>query len=264
MNDINHGTKNKLWAFKELLKIVFFYLVISLAASIMIHLLKLPMWVALDAVDILSSVYVVWLLRHDDTAELKERINFRNFSISGAVALTLAGFVFAEIINFIDGIILSGFISVEPNETAVSENVLLPTVVLLGPVCEELLFRFGMTELLREHFRPWFVILSVTALFAVSHSYNIQGVLNVFFSLLPAILVCFYTKNLLYSIFSHILHNAMCYIPFGDMRIMGKALYYEKNGFEIPSVYYLIICIAVCMICTAWSVRVFMPKTKSE
>ena len=104
MTEDSQKGMTKFGVFKELLKIISVYVLVSVAVWGFSHVIEMPMSIMVDIIDILTVVYTVWLLRRNGAASLKDRIDFKNFSIFDAIVMTVWGYAFSEIVNFADGI----------------------------------------------------------------------------------------------------------------------------------------------------------------
>ena len=71
------------------------------------------------------------------------------------------------------GLILSTLTVIESNRSGIPGIWLIFEAVIIAPLAEELIFRFGGIELIKKEYKAPFVIIVITVLFAVMHAYNI-------------------------------------------------------------------------------------------
>ena len=191
---------------------------------------------------------------------LKEIIHFKNFDFAVPVMLTLFIWSADELCDHFGGLLLSNFMTVEPNENNLSGIIGFISAVILAPLFEEIIFRFGACELPRGAYSMPIICIADGIFFAWVHNYNIQGFFNVFIGGVCAAYVYCKTRNILYTMLEHAIHNALCFIPFSEISIFGTPVYYEKNGFVLNGWWYGAIHAVILAVCLVYYFKVFRKK----
>ncbi len=89
--------------------------------------------------------------------------------------------------------------------------LVLSSAVVVGPVCEELIFRGVLLRGFLENYRPWAAILLSSLLFAFLHLNPWQGVTGFFIGCLFAFFVA-RTGSLLPAIAGHVMNNGLAFV----------------------------------------------------
>lgn len=192
-------------------------------------------------------------------------VSFKRFDWSVPFMLTIFTWSASELCDHISGSILCNFMTIKPNEDSPTTLISVICACVLAPIFEELIFRFSFMGLMKGHFRKSFTIVFTSVIFAAIHLYNIQGFGNVLVGTLIAATVYYHTGNILYVIIEHALHNMICQIDFKDLTMFGTPVYYERGGFVISGVPYVIMNSALLTVSIIWFVKCFRPRyTKSS
>ncbi|MBQ8967963.1 type II CAAX endopeptidase family protein [Ruminococcus sp.] len=184
--------------------------------------------------------------------KLSDKVSFKGFDFSVPIMITLLDWALCELLDHFSAVVLSNFMTIEPNE---SEKVTVFAVigaVIIAPIFEELIFRFSFMGYFKNSAGRKFTVIATSVIFALIHLYNIQGFLDVLLGALIMAYVYIKTENLLYTIAMHFLHNSMCFLPL--------KVYTVKNGFVFASTPYLIVCSVVAVIGIVYFVKHFKPK----
>lgn len=187
--------------------------------------------------------------------KLLDAINIKKIDIKTALMTVCLQYLAVAVIIEISGYVLSKFMSIEENDTNYSARaIVLLFTVIIGPIAEEILCRFGIIEGLRGAYPMMVICIANGVIFSVPHLYNIQGSLDVFICGFVYAYVYCKTHNLVYSTISHIINNALCYLPVG---IPG---HYE-NGFVVCDYWwYVVMEVVLLVLCLIWFVKVFNKK----
>ncbi len=185
---------------------------------------------------------------------IKETIAFKNFDFSVPVMLTLFAWSAAELAGHFSGLLLSNFMILEPNRSIELSLHGIVSAVIIAPIAEEIIYRFTVCELGRGIYSLPIICIADGIIFAFCHGYNIQGFVNVFIGGVCAAYIYCKTRNILYTILEHALHNAICCLPFGDITS------FEKNGFVLCEWWYLLINGLIIAGCIVWYIKVFRKK----
>lgn len=160
----------------------------------------------------------------------------------------------AEIFDHISGVIMSNFITVEPNSSSFSGIWGFICTVILAPIFEEIIFRFAGTEIPRGAYSLPLICIANGLYFSAMHGYNLQGFLHiVIFGAVTAYVFC-KTRNLFYTMLAHSLNNLCCHIPFDNFA------YYEKNGFILGKGHWLAINAVLFAAALTYYIKVFRKK----
>lgn len=194
------------------------------------------------------------LVKVRNKGRIKEAIHIKDFDISVPIMLAVFVWTLAEVSYGLSGLLLSNFMTIELNGSMSSTVAGVVSSVICASIFEEIIFRYAGTELAKGAYSMPLICIANGIYFAVVHVYNIQGFLNVFIGGVCAAYVYCKTRNILYTILEHAIHNALCYIPIGDF------VYYEKNGFVIGRWYYIVINAVIAAACLVWYFKVFRKK----
>lgn len=160
----------------------------------------------------------------------------------------------AEIFDHIIGLILSNFITIEPNSSPFSGIWGFICTVIFAPIFEEIIFRFAGTEIPRGAYSLPLICIANGLYFSAVHGYNLQGFLHiVIFGAVMAYVFC-KTRNLFYTMIAHSLNNLCCHIP------LGNFAYYEKNGFILGKWHWLAINAVLFAAAAVYYIKVFRKK----
>ncbi len=197
------------------------------------------------------------LVKEKHGTRFREVCRIRNFDIAVPVMLTILSWSAGELLDHFGGLILSQFMIVEPNPDTALTLMNVIGAVICAPICEEMIFRYGSCELTRGAYSVPVICISSSIFFASVHFYNIQGFLNIFIGAVLMAYVYIKTRNILYLMLSHALHNAICFVPFTEM--LGTEKTYI-NGFVQYSPLWLAINAVLLVISAAYFIRVFRKK----
>jgi len=201
----------------------------------------------------IAVIFSCAIVKKVTNVNIKETLVFKNFDFSVPIMLTLFGFAAGKLNDHLVGLILSNFMTVEPNRGMEFSLYGVVSAVIIAPIAEEIMFRFAGCELGRHAYRVPIICIANALFFAACHGYNIQGFLNVFIGGVCAAYVYCKTRNILYTMLEHALHNAICFLP-------GDHVYYLRNGFVLDNWWYLLINAVIVVLCIVWYIKVFRKK----
>ncbi len=209
------------------------------------------------AMDIFSTgiavIFSCAIVKKVTNVNIKETLVFKNFDFSVPIMLTLFGFAAGKLSDHLVGLIFSSFMTVEPNRGMEFGLYSVISAVIIAPIAEEIMFRFAGCELGRGAYHIPVICIANALFFSACHGYNIQGFLNVFIGGVCAAYVYCKTRNILYTMLEHAIHNAVCFIP-------NDSTYYEKNGFVLSNWWSLLINAVIVVLCIVWYIKVFRKK----
>lgn len=194
------------------------------------------------------------IVKKRNKTSLNEVLTVKDFDIMVPLMLLIFGWAAGELCDHFGGLLLSQFMRVEPNRSAPDGWIGVFVVVIGAPVFEELMFRYNGTELPRGTYSVPVICIANGLFFATVHMYNIQGFMNVFIGGVAAAYVYCKTRNLLYTMLEHAIHNALCYLP------IQKVAYYERRGFVLSEGWWLVLNAVLLGISLIWYVKVFRKK----
>lgn len=202
----------------------------------------------------LAALCSVFIVRGYSKTKLREVFRVQKFDL--AVPIMLLFFVWGagELFNHLCGLVLSNFMTVEPNSTPFTGVFGAVCMVVFAPIFEEIIFRFAGTELPRGAYSLPIVCIANGLYFAAVHGYNIQGLLNIIIAGVSMAYVFCKTRNLFYTMITHALNNLLCLTPIGEFA------YYEKNGFVLGNWYWLVINAVLLAIALVYYIKVFRKK----
>ncbi len=201
----------------------------------------------------IAVIFSCAIVKKVTKVNIKETLVFKNFDFSVPIMLTLFGFAAGELEDHLTGLIFSSFMTVEPDRGMEFGLYSVISAVIIAPIAEEIMFRFVGCELGRGAYHIPVICIANALFFSVCHGYNIQGFLNVFIGGVCAAYVYCKTRNILYTMLEHAIHNAVCFIP-------KDSVYYEKNGFVLSNWWFLLINAVIVVLCIVWYIKVFRKK----
>lgn len=204
---------------------------------------------------IAAAVIVCIIMKQKCGTVPKDVIRPKELDLLVFPALIAMGWSMSDIFDQITGSILVLFSERPPSDS--SSEVTLITVlvtVILAPVSEELIFRFGCMGMIRKRVPAAVCILLPTIVFTLVHFPSPQIAVNIFINTVFSAIIYYFTENLIYTIVEHMVHNALCLLPLNDKFFMGEPIYYQSNGYNLCGSPWLIMMSAVFLI----SFMVFM------
>lgn len=202
----------------------------------------------------IGAVLCCIILKKRNRTSIKEVIRIKNFDIAVPVMLILGTWAAGELCDHFGGLLLSQFTTVEPNRDVPAGIAGVISAVILAPLVEELIFRFLGSEFPRGAYPMPMICIASGLLFASVHFYNVQGFCNVLIGGIAASYVYCKTRNILYTMLEHAVHNALCYLP------IDKWFYYEKNGFVLSKWPWLVINGVILAAVLVYYFKVFRKK----
>lgn len=151
-----------------------------------------------------------------DFAEINKKENEKTY-IKDSIKTWLIGVLLMIIANLIIGIFLT---EISPNEASNRELIqklyifAIPTMVIFGPICEEIIFRLSFKEFINN---KYIYILLSGLCFGYAHVIGETGI-NLLYVIPYVILgMCFAHlfekhQNIICPIIAHMIHNLMCII----------------------------------------------------
>lgn len=203
---------------------------------------------------LIGALLCCLILKKHSGTRLKDVIGIKNFDIAVVLMLLLGTWAAGELCDHFGGLILSQFMTVEPNRTVTPEIPAIIGAVIIAPIVEELIFRYLGSEFPRGAYPMPVICIASGLFFSAMHLYNIQGFFNVLIGGIAASYVYCKTRNILYTMLEHAIHNALCFLPF------DKWFYYEKNGFVLSSWLWVIINTVILAAALVYYFKVFRKK----
>ena len=203
-----------------------------------------------------ASVIACSFVKKRHGTKLRETVKVKDFDFALPVMLMIFDWGVGEIIDHCTGLILSNFMVVEPNTIEITVISII-SAVICAPIFEELICRFGWCELARGAYSLPIICIANGIFFSLPHMYNIQGFINVFIGGLCSAYIYCKTRNILYVIIRHALHNALC---FCDLEIIFGEYATHENGFIQYSWQYLAVNAVLVIISVIYFVKVFRKK----
>ncbi|MBQ5319552.1 MAG: CPBP family intramembrane metalloprotease [Oscillospiraceae bacterium] len=205
-----------------------------------------------------ASVIACSFVKKRHGTKLRETVKVKDFDLAVPIMLMIFGWSTGEIIDHCTGLILSNFMVVEPNVNEIT-IISFISAVICAPIFEELICRFGWCELARGAYSLPIICIANGIFFSLPHMYNIQGFINVFIGGLCSAYVYCKTRNILYVIIRHAIHNVFA-LGFDSLKIIfGEFATYE-NGFVQYSWQYLAVNAVLVIISVIYFVKVFRKK----
>ena len=157
---------------------------------------------------ILAAIYVIKMIKKENNIAFKSRLSLKNINYKFLLGSSLLTISLTVILDFV----MIGLLKMEPQKaepiTASIYGVLMViAIIIIAPIFEEIIFRFGVLEKLETKFNKISALIITSLVFTVVHFYGLTGFLQVF--ILAMVMGYFYshTKNLVYVIFIHFVNN---------------------------------------------------------
>ena len=199
-------------------------------------------------------------VKRRNNTRLRDFVHFKKIDWTLVIMLLLIGYSGGEVLDHFGGLILSNFMTIEPNPDIPVIITRVLSAVVCAPIFEELIFRFGGCELCKGAYSVPVICIANALFFSVVHGYNIQGFANVaFFGMTAAYVYC-KTGNILCTIIPHSLHNLICLLPIEELSLFGVPVYYEKNGFILGGWWWVAVNLIITAVCVVYYFKVFRKK----
>ena len=204
----------------------------------------------------LTAMIVILLQKEMSGISFKDSVKLKNFDIKVPIYLTMLEFGLCELADQVTAVICSNFMTVTHNETVKFSLMNIFLIVIMAPIFEEMIFRFGVIGSFGKNFGREsgivFTVIISGIFFSAIHLYNIQGFVDVLIGGILFAVVYIYTENILYTMILHLIHNAMCFLPFFK--------YTYIRGFAFASTPHLIACGVLAAIGLVFFIGYFRPR----
>lgn len=220
-------------------------------------------YIIVDFAKLMSALVICSSVKKNTGKRFWQSVSFRDFDILLPIMIFLLKWSFNELFDTLDGLVLSHFMEIEPNDASFEGILGVISSVICAPIFEEIIFRYGGAELSKGTYPMWIVCIANGLVFGAVHLYNIQGFINVFFTGVLFMWIYCRTGNILYSIIPHLINNALCYITFEDIILFGEPCYRDVNGFVLGSWWWLLFNGVIFVGAMVYTIKVF-PKRHGE
>lgn len=202
----------------------------------------------------MAALCSVFIVRGYSKTRLREVFRVQKFDIAVPIMLLVFTWSAGELFDTVSGLLLSNFMTVEPNTAPFTGAFSAVCMVVFAPIFEEIIFRFAGTELPRGAYSMPIVCIANGLYFAAVHGYNVQGILHIVVIGIAMAYVYCKTRNLFYTMITHALNNLLCLLP------IGEYVYHEKNGFVLGNWYWLVINAVLLAAALVYYIKVFRKK----
>ena len=173
----------------------------------------------------LIGISVIDNLKNKDKLNVKEKLNINKINIKFLFKMFFLSLflriILEQIITLID---INKTIVIGPSNILEIIMEFIATCIF-APICEEIIFRFGLYEKINKKFNVVISILITSTIFSIIHFYKLDGII-ILLAISTIWNYAYYkTNNLLYPIIFHFLHN----------------LYALISNFVIDNVFYIIL-----------------------
>ena len=161
---------------------------------------------------VLISFSIIKSMRNRNI-DIKKKLSFKNIDYKFILKLSFFYFLLNSLLDLID-YFFNISMADSMDKSIISLFVLFMTDCLIAPFTEEIIFRFGLYELLKTKINTIISIILTSIIFSVIHGYNIYATLYLF--VLAVIWNYSYYKkdNLIYPIILHFLLNIIACISY--------------------------------------------------
>ena len=123
--------------------------------------------------------------------------------------------------------------------------------IVIAPISEELLFRYGLYNLVSRKIGKRVALILTSIIFAAIHGYNISGFLEVLAASVVFTLIYERTGNVCYNIACHMACNA--YANIANVLVhSGVPVFSDKNGYDIAHPVVIGVAIIICVMPLVW------------
>ena len=173
----------------------------------------------------LIGISVIDNLKNKDKLNVKEKLNINKINIKFLFKMFFLSLflriILEQIITLID---INKTIVIGPSNILEIIMEFIATCIF-APICEEIIFRFGLYEKINKKFNVVISILITSIIFSIIHFYKLDGIIILLTISTIWNYTYYKTNNLLYPIIFHFLHN----------------LYALISNFVIDNVFYIIL-----------------------
>jgi membrane protease YdiL (CAAX protease family) len=213
--------------------------------------------------NIISGVLICVMLRKDNGLSIRSVFSLKKFDFSVIIAAVFGISALQDVSMQCVGVVLSNIMTADLSYKTSNTFLYIIDAIFIGPIVEEILFRFAGVGLLRDKLKlnKWLVCIVTSLIFAVLHGYGIQGIFSPFVS--AVIYCCIYYRfgNIVYPIIIHILHNVAAALFYPDViHFFSLQIGTIKNGFIIYSAPVIIIDILILIAALVYIKKYYIPK----
>ena len=211
-----------------------------------------------------SGIIICILVNKRSGKKLSKFLSVRGIDIPFMILTVLSIRALQDIVMQIITLILSDHMSISSeNEYSLSVIYVIEAIVA-APIIEEIVFRYACIELLDNKFRSWNIILTVSIVFALLHTYNMQGFFAIFILSVAISVLYYHTRKMIYPISIHILYNASCLIDRTQFRLFETPVITMKNGFYNFSLPWIVLQFIVIVVTCMYVKFSFHNKLRSK
>ena len=156
---------------------------------------------------VFSGIITCIVVNKSVNIKIKQRAKFKNIDYLSVILSVLMIQSIQNLTMHLISLILSNKMSIETNENSNVTLLFIIEAVIVGPIIEEINFRYALYELLLKKFNTKLIVIISSAIFALLHTYNIQGILSIFILAVILSLIYLYTHNIYNTILCHILYK---------------------------------------------------------
>lgn len=217
------------------------------------------------AAEIVSSVLVCFILR-DYNINIAKCVSLRRVNIIYLLVILIEMMALKDLAMQAAVLLLSGKIHVIYSNSGYNMAILQGIcTIFFAPIAEEIVFRFGCVELLREKTKPWIAIIVPSLIFTLFHGYNPQGFMSVFVVSLVTTGLFYQTNNLIYSIICHITFNAAAFLmDYSKIKLHSIPAASLKNGYIFFANWWIIAQLIILFFCFLLTCLIILSKHKKS
>ena len=200
---------------------------------------------------------VIWVKKKNlvDSEDKTQSFSIKRCLIIGVLAWSVCDVLY----DFISTPLLAYVFHLSDSLNVVEEKSIMDVLIgdlifpiLVAPIFEELIFRYGFYNLLKQRFGKISITVISSILFALLHSYAIQGFGSCLIAGLFLMYIYIRTGDIKYSIVSHMIFNidsnVLNMLEDKGVTLWGIPLQYEIEGFNMVHPVFIIIAISICLV----------------
>jgi len=218
--------------------VIFIYFAFMLAAGAVRSFLGLESsdaeYLSVSIANIALCIVLPLVVRKNIGRSIRERIGTGGLSPLDIVMALFAVYAVPRLLMHLEGVFLASSMTLQSGSDDEWTVIFFLAAVVIGPVAEEIFFRYAVMEQLKEILPRWIVILLASLFFAALHGYNIQGFTCMFVFFALSSVFYEWKRNLAFTVVLHIVYNLVVYILEAKaFDAFWEAVSRTENGFII-------------------------------
>lgn len=197
-------------------EVVFIYFVFMIAAGAIRSFLGADSsdaeYLSVSLANVVLCIVLPLVVKKRLDRSIRESLCFRKVKPLDVVMAFFAVYSIPRLLMHLEGILLSDRMTIKSAEDDERSVIFFLAAVIIGPIAEEIFFRYAIMEQMKEKIPRWIVVILASAFFALLHGYNVQGLTCMFIFFVISSVFYERESNLAYTIILHIFYNLVVYV----------------------------------------------------